>query len=380
MDSLYSKKCHCKRKLHHEHCHKKRKRKLYKLVKKTVHVTCPPPEINVMAPMGPAGPTGATGSVGPAGPRGPQGFQGFQGIQGEQGIQGDPGAIGPAGPGGATGATGATGALGPTGPSGGPVGPTGNTGATGATGATGPAGALGDTGPSGATGLAGALGATGPTGATGLAGALGATGATGATGDAGALGATGATGATGDAGALGATGPTGPTGVTPTTSTKVILFGGTNAGFQRIAGSPGAVSNVIPYVVAGTTGSVVGLSGSININNLPAGTYLYQICRNVDNNLVSPPAGDVISTITIVTTAVITGTIIFSSRPSDGEGVPTNNVLVSNNGPYILAPATISWTSTVPGNPVVRDNAISLFSNPNITQSAVYAVYLNTSI
>ncbi|MEB4793662.1 hypothetical protein P5G65_07130, partial [Paenibacillus chondroitinus] len=203
------------------------------------------------------------------------------------------------------------------------------------------------------------------------------TGFTGATGSTGAAGATGFTGATGSTGAAGATGATGPS---PTTSTKVILFGGTNAGFQRIAGSPGAVSNVIPYVVAGTVGTLVGFSGSINVNNLPIGTYLYQICKNVINNAVSPAVGNIISTITIVTTASITGTIIFSSRPSDGEGVPTLNVLESNNSPYTLAPATISWTSNMVGNPLNRDDAISLFANPNITQSAVYAVYVNTEI
>ncbi|WP_342453905.1 hypothetical protein [Paenibacillus turicensis] len=132
--------------------------------------------------------------------------------------------------------------------------------------------------------------------------------------------------------------------------------------------------------MAGTVGTVAGLSGSINVNNLVAGTYLYQICKNVFNNAVSPAAGDVIATITIVTTASITGTIVFSSKPSDGEGVFTTNVLVSNNAAYTLAPATIAWTSNIPGLPLTRDDALSLFANPNITQSAVYSVYVNTQI
>lgn len=53
---------------------------------------------------------------------------------------------------------------------------------------------------------------------------------------------------TGPTGATGSTGVTGSTGATATSSTKAILFGGTNAGFQRTAGSPGADSLTLPYV------------------------------------------------------------------------------------------------------------------------------------
>lgn len=106
------------------------------------------------------------------------------------------------------------------------------------------------------------------------------------------------------------TGPTGVTGAAATTSTKAILFGGTNAGFQRTAGSPGADSQTLPYVTAGA-GSVIAFSASINVNNLGTGVYLLQVCDNVPINLASPGAGQIVSTITLTLTANITGTIVF---------------------------------------------------------------------
>ncbi|WP_429615130.1 collagen-like protein [Bacillus altitudinis] len=255
------------------------------------------------------------------------------------------GATGDTGPTGATGDTGPTGATGDTGP----TGATGDTGPTGATGDTGPTGATGDTGPTGATGDTGPTGPTGDTGPTGATGDTGPTGATGDTGPTGATGDTGPTGATGDTGPTGATGDTGPA---STLSTKPIFFGGTNTGFARLAGSPGQTSEVLPYVVAGITGNLVALSGSINANNLTAGTYTYEMVTNVPNNTGTPSPANVLATVSLVVTATITGTIKFSSKPTD---VGAQSVFVSNNGVYTVAPATVTWTSNVPTAPVVRD-------------------------
>ncbi|EPY06907.1 collagen triple helix repeat protein, partial [Paenibacillus alvei TS-15] len=254
------------------------------------------------------------------------------------------------------------------------TGVTGSTGATGTTGVTGITGATGSIGATGTTGVTGITGVTGSTGVTGTTGVTGVTGTTGATGRTGATGITGTTGTTGATGITGATGATGATGPSSTVSTKAILFGGANSGFQRISGSPGAVSNEIPYVVLGG-GNVSGFSGSINVNNLSVGSYLFQICANVANNATSPSPGNIVSTITLATTAVITGSIVFSISPTDigAQPVYVYNPTVST------APATISWTSVIPGNTVVRNNGISLFASPNITQSAVYTVFFTTT-
>ena len=171
------------------------------------------------------------------------------------------------------------------------------------------------------------------------------------------------------------TGPTGATGSTATTSTKAILFGGTNAGFQRTAGSPGADSLTLPYVAAGA-GSIVGFSSSINVNNLAAGVYLLQVCDNVPTNLASPGVGQVLSTITLTLTANITGTIVFSIKPTDIGAQP---VKVFNPNP-VVAPATVTWTSTTPGNPVARTDAISLFIAEMISLNALYSVFISTTI
>ncbi|MED0999406.1 collagen-like protein, partial [Bacillus mobilis] len=215
----------------------------------------------------------------------------------------------------------------------------------------------------------------GPTGITGPTGDTGPTGITGPTGGTGSTGITGPTGGTGPTGITGATGVTGPTGSTPTTSTKSIQFGGTNVGFQLLAGSPGADSLTLPYVTAGA-GSIVGFSASFNVNNLATGVYILQVCDNVPINLTSPGAGQVVSTITLTLTANITGTIVFSIKPTDVGPQP---VKVFNPNP-VVAPATVTWTSTIPGNPVARTDAISLFITPGITQSAVYSVFISTAV
>ncbi|PFQ41295.1 hypothetical protein COK05_26220, partial [Bacillus cereus] len=195
------------------------------------------------------------------------------------------------------------------------------------------------------------------------------------TGPTGNTGPTGDTGPTGNTGSTGDTGSTGNTGPTATATTNAILFGGTNSGFQRTAGSPGADSLTLPYVTAGA-GSIVGFSASFNVNNLATGVYILQICANVPINLTSPGVGQIISTIALTLTANITGTIVFSIKPTDIGPQP---VIVFNPNP-VVAPATVTWTSTIPGNPVTRTDAISLFITPGITQSAVYSVFISSTI
>ncbi|MEH6985924.1 hypothetical protein [Priestia megaterium] len=246
----------------------------------------------------------------------------------------------------------------------GPPGKQGLGGVTGAIGATGRQGLKGVTGATGPRGLDGATGVTGVTGPQGPAG-----GPTGPTGPRGLNGITGATGATGVMGATGATGSSGG-------NTKAILFGGVNTGFQRIAGSPGATSQTIPYVTGGA-GNIVGFSGSINVNNLSPGTYNFEICSNVNNNASAPTPGEIISTIALTVTATESGTFKFSIRSTDVGAQP---VFVSNNGPYGIAAATVTWTSNIAGNPVAFRDAISLYSNPTPSTSAVYTIYLNTGI
>ncbi|PEZ00122.1 hypothetical protein CN349_12755 [Bacillus cereus] len=323
------------------------------------------------------------------------------------------GSIGITGPTGATGATGATGSTGTTGP-------TGFTGSTGTTGPTGTAGAglqsttafslaaapnyktgqvvtytssgyvvkkdapqgfpnvspdyivLVEAGPTGSTGATGSIGITGPTGATG---STGTTGPTGFTGSTGATGPTGFTGSTGTTGPTGFTGSTGTTGTAGSSSAKSMIFQGTNAGFQRIAGSPGIDSNVIPYVTAGA-GNIVGFAASININNLPAAVYTIDICKNVPTNLSAPTSGYILSTITLTTTDKITGTMTFSIKPTD---IGSRQPQVYNPTPA-PGPATVTWTSITTGNPVSRGDAISLYITPGITASAVYSIFLITDI
>jgi hypothetical protein len=53
----------------------------------------------------------------------------------------------------------------------------------------------------------------------------------------------------------------------------IILYTGTNAGYQLFVSSSGPDSAAIPYVVTGT-GLILGFSGSIIDANLTAGTYL----------------------------------------------------------------------------------------------------------
>ncbi|PHF26960.1 collagen-like triple helix repeat-containing protein, partial [Bacillus wiedmannii] len=195
------------------------------------------------------------------------------------------------------------------------------------------------------------------------------------TGNTGPSGSTGPTGITGPTGFTGPTGITGPTGTAGSASAKSIIFQGTNAGFQRIAGSPGIDSNVIPYVTAGD-GSVVGFAASINVNNLPAAVYTIDICRNVPTNLTAPTSSYILTTITLTTTDKITGTIVFSIKPTDtGSG----QIQVFNPTPAV-GPAAVTWTSITTGNPVSRGDAISLYINPGITASAVYSIFLITNI
>ncbi|MCC2462757.1 collagen-like protein, partial [Bacillus mobilis] len=188
-------------------------------------------------------------------------------------------------------------------------------------------------------------------------------------------GITGPTGNTGSTGSTGPSGITGPTGTAGSASAKSIVFQGTNAGFQRIAGSPGIDSNVIPYVTAGA-GSIVGFAASINVNNLPAAVYTIDICRNVPTNLTAPTASYILSTITLTTSDKITGTMIFSIKPTDtGSG----QIQVFNPTPAV-GPATVIWTSVTTGNPVSRGDAMSLYITPGITASAVYSIFLITNI
>ncbi|MED1378829.1 hypothetical protein COL41_24455 [Bacillus mycoides] len=227
-------------------------------------------------------------------------------------------------------------------------------------------------GPTGTTGATGSTGATGTTGSTGSTGTTGVTGVTGVTGSTGATGTIGATGSTGATGVTGSTGTTGPAG---SSTAKSIVFQGTNAGFQRIAGSPGIDSNVIPYVTAGA-GNIVGFATSININNLPAAVYTIDICRNVPTNLSAPTSSYILSTITLTTTDKITGTMTFSIKPTD---IGSRQPQVYNPTPA-PGPATVTWTSITTGNLFSRGDAISLYITPGITASAVYSIFLITDI
>lgn len=197
-------------------------------------------------------------------------------------------------------------------------------------------------------------------------------GPTGSTGTTGSTGVTGSTGATGTIGATGSTGTTGPAG---SSTAKSIVFQGTNAGFQRIAGSPGIDSNVIPYVTAGA-GNIVGFATSININNLPAAVYTIDICRNVPTNLSAPTSSYILSTITLTTTDKITGTMTFSIKPTD---IGSRQPQVYNPTPA-PGPATVTWTSITTGNLFSRGDAISLYITPGITASSVYSIFLITDI
>lgn len=272
-------------------------------------------------------------------------------------------------------------------------------------------GSNGNTGPTGPTGSTGATGSTGPSGPTGATGPTGSAGPSGAgfqstttfslaaapnykkgqvvtyTGSGYVVKKDAPQGfpnvspdyiilvESGPTGSTGPTGNTGPMGSAGSASAKSIVFQGTNAGFQRIAGSPGIDSNVIPYVTAGA-GSIVGFSASININNLPAAVYTINICRNVPTNLTSPTSSYILSTITLTTTDKITGTMVFSIKPTDsGAG----QIQVFNPTPAV-GPATVTWTSITTGNPIVRGDAISLYITPGITASAVYSVFLITDI
>ncbi|MCZ6913877.1 MAG: hypothetical protein O7C59_05025, partial [Rickettsia endosymbiont of Ixodes persulcatus] len=178
-----------------------------------------------------------------------------------------------------------------------------------------------------------------------------------------------------EGGPTGITGSTGITGPAGSSSAKSIVFQGTNAGFQRIAGSPGIDSNVIPYVTAGA-GNIVGFAASININNLPAAVYTIDICKDVPTNLSAPTSSYILSTVTLTTTDKITGTMTFSIKPTD---IGSRQPQVYNPTP-VPGPATVTWTSITTGNLVSRGDAISLYITPGITASALYSVFLITDI
>ncbi|WP_157256817.1 hypothetical protein [Paenibacillus sp. Soil750] len=134
---------------------------------------------------------------------------------------------------------------------------------------------------------------------------------------------------------------------------------------------------MVPYVDA-ANGSVVAFSGAIAVNNLPAGVYLFQVCFDVINTAGAPLAANIISTITLTTTASLTGTIVFSIRPTDVGAQP---VRLSNGAAYAVTPnATVTWTSNIAGNPVIRNDAISVYLNMNVTQNAVYSVYISSAV
>ncbi|MBD3919115.1 collagen-like protein [Paenibacillus sp. PR3] len=310
---------------------KRAKRKHRRQAAKTITLSCPPPKIEFVAPTisGPPGPAGPQGPIGPQGPAGPAG-----GPQGPVGPQGPQGNAGPAGPMGAQGEAGPQGPIGPVGPQG-LIGPTG------------PMGLQGPMGPQGEMGLQGPIG---PQGSQGIQGEQG------------------------PQGIQGPTGAQGPPGTT--TSTKVVVFQGANAGFQLFVGSPGPESGTIPYVISGN-GSVVGVSGTIDVNNLGIGSYIYEVCLNVVNTAATPLPANVVATVTLTVTAPITGTIIFSSRATD---VGPHPVLVSNGAPYVVTSATVTWTSNIPGTPITRNTALSLFLNTNVSNSATYSVYVSTDI
>ncbi|HDR4633516.1 hypothetical protein ACVWY7_003980 [Bacillus sp. TE9106W] len=45
-----------------------------------------------------------------------------------------------------------------------------------------------------------------------------------------------------------------------------------------------------------------------------------------------------------------------------------------------VGPATVTWTSITTGNPVSREDAISLYITPWIPASAVYSIFLITDL
>jgi Collagen triple helix repeat (20 copies) len=266
---------------------------------------------------------------------------------------------------------------GPPGPPGpqGEQGPQGDTGATGAQGPQGDTGATGAQGPQGDTGATGAQGPQGDAGATGAQGPQGDAGATGAQGPQGDAGATGAQGPQGDTGATGAQGPQGDTGAPGPFVSKPVVYKGSNAGFQLFVGSEGPASDILPYVISGA-GSITGYSGAIQVNNLQPGIFQWQICINVPAGAAVPPPATVRANIFLTVESSITGTIIFTSQPSDAGAHP---VFVSNGGPYVPAPATVTWVTVNP-LAVTRDQALSLYLADNISNSASYQVYAQTAI
>ncbi len=158
----------------------------------------------------------------------------------------------------------------------------------------------------------------------------------------------------------------------------IILYTGTNAGYQLFVSSSGPDSAAIPYVVTGT-GLILGFSGSIIDANLTAGTYSFYFCKNVITNAVV--LMNVLATMTMTVTANISGTLAFTSESVDVGPYPT--YVSAPNTNYQLAPATTQWTSVLNAT-IARGETLSLFTaytnGANSPASAQYQVYISASL
>lgn len=164
----------------------------------------------------------------------------------------------------------------------------------------------------------------------------------------------------------------------PTTNPQIILYTGSNEGYQLFVSSSGPEANEIPYVISGIS-KVVAFSGSLNDATLPAGQYFYYICKNVISN--SNVQQNVLATVTLTVTATLTGTLTFTSTVLDTGPYPTQ--ISPPNLPYQPAPASSVWTST-PGANITRGDALSLFlalgNTAKAPTNAQYQVYLAVNI
>lgn len=127
-------------------------------------------------------------------------------------------------------------------------------------------------------------------------------------------------------------------------------------------------------------GNVTGFAGTIVVNNLNPGDYNFDICKIVPTNVASPPAADILATITVHLPGPpppdFTGTIIFTVLP--GEANATLHVQNANTGAYTtIANATEMWTTF--NTAVVRNDAISLYLRENVSNNALYEVFISPS-
>jgi hypothetical protein len=161
-------------------------------------------------------------------------------------------------------------------------------------------------------------------------------------------------------------------------ASKSILFSGTNKGYQLYVSDSGPESNSIPYVAIGNS-SIVAFSASIRDAKLQPGQYIYDVCKNAISNATVQQ--NVLATITLTVTAEISGTLVFTSKPTDALPFPA--YVSPPNVNYQLAPATTTWTSS-PGMSIARSDAISLFlalsGTPNQPAAAQYEVFISTKI